>query len=152
MRLSVSQAAAALAVAYAWAGRVADTVSLLEHTPHRTDMVLWCSEAYLLAGRVADARQLAQRALAHARDHHEQGHQARALWLLGESARHGDPPETEPATTHYQEALTLAEALGMRPLQAHCHCGLGTLYAMPASGSRPVPSCPRPSRCTRRWR
>jgi hypothetical protein len=24
---------------------------------------------------------------------------------------------------------TLAEALGMRPLQAHCHRGLGTLYA-----------------------
>jgi Flp pilus assembly protein TadD len=23
----------------------------------------------------------------------------------------------------------LAEELGMRPLQAHCHCGLGTLYA-----------------------
>ena len=25
--------------------------------------------------------------------------------------------------------LALAEALGMRPLQAHCHRGLGTLYA-----------------------
>jgi Flp pilus assembly protein TadD len=28
----------------------------------------------------------------------------------------------------------LAEALGMRPLQAHCHRGLGTLYA--ATGQR----------------
>ena len=27
------------------------------------------------------------------------------------------------------QALALAEALGMRPLQAHCHRGLGTLYA-----------------------
>ena len=26
-------------------------------------------------------------------------------------------------------ALALAEELGMRPLQAHCHRGLGTLYA-----------------------
>jgi hypothetical protein len=25
--------------------------------------------------------------------------------------------------------LSLAEELGMRPLQAHCHLGLGTLYA-----------------------
>jgi Flp pilus assembly protein TadD len=25
--------------------------------------------------------------------------------------------------------LALAEALGMRPLQAHCHLGLGKLYA-----------------------
>ena len=29
----------------------------------------------------------------------------------------------------YQQALTLADELGMRPLQAHCHLGLGTLYA-----------------------
>ena len=29
----------------------------------------------------------------------------------------------------YQQALALAEALGMRPLQAHCHRGLGMLYA-----------------------
>jgi Flp pilus assembly protein TadD len=35
---------------------------------------------------------------------------------------------------HYQQALTLADALGMRPLQAHCHRGLGTLYA--ATGQR----------------
>jgi len=33
------------------------------------------------------------------------------------------------ATTHYQQALALAEALGMRPLQAHCHRGLGMWYA-----------------------
>jgi hypothetical protein len=29
---------------------------------------------------------------------------------------------------HYQQALTLAEELGMRPLVAHCHHGLGRLY------------------------
>ena len=38
------------------------------------------------------------------------------------------------AETHYQQALALAEELGMRPLQAHCHRGLGTLYAQ--SGQR----------------
>jgi hypothetical protein len=30
---------------------------------------------------------------------------------------------------HYRQALAPAEALGMRPLQAHCHRGLGRLYA-----------------------
>src|SRR5262245_57774429 len=35
---------------------------------------------------------------------------------------------------HYRQALVLAEELGMRPLQAHCHRGLGTLYA--ATGQR----------------
>jgi Flp pilus assembly protein TadD len=34
------------------------------------------------------------------------------------------------AGTHYRQAITLAEELGMCPLQAHCHRGLGTLYAM----------------------
>ena len=38
------------------------------------------------------------------------------------------------AAAHYQQALALAEELGMRPLQAHCHRGLGMLYA--ATGQR----------------
>ena len=29
----------------------------------------------------------------------------------------------------YRQALTLAEELGMRPLQAHCYHDLGALYA-----------------------
>jgi hypothetical protein len=41
---------------------------------------------------------------------------------------HGAPLEIEQAETHYHQALTLANELGMRPLQAHCHRGLGTLY------------------------
>jgi hypothetical protein len=41
---------------------------------------------------------------------------------------HPDPPEAEPAETHDRQALALAEELGMRPLQAHCHLGLGKLY------------------------
>jgi hypothetical protein len=32
------------------------------------------------------------------------------------------------AETRYREALVLAEQLGMRPLVARCHLGLGTLY------------------------
>ena len=39
------------------------------------------------------------------------------------------PPDAEPAEAHYQQALALADELGMRPLVAHCHLGLGTLYA-----------------------
>ena len=38
------------------------------------------------------------------------------------------------AAAHYHQALALAEELGMRPLQAHCHRGLGTLYT--ATGQR----------------
>jgi hypothetical protein len=71
-------------------------------------------ESQLLAGRLEEAHALAKRALGHARTYQERGR---------------EPPESAQAETHYRQALTLAEALGMRPLQAHCHCGLGTLYA-----------------------
>jgi tetratricopeptide (TPR) repeat protein len=50
------------------------------------------------------------------------------LHQLGVVHAHADPLDVERAETHYQQALTLAEALGMRPLQAHSHLGLGTLY------------------------
>jgi Flp pilus assembly protein TadD len=42
---------------------------------------------------------------------------------------HRAPPDVDEAAAHYRQALTLAEELGMRPLQTHCHRGLGTLYA-----------------------
>jgi hypothetical protein len=48
--------------------------------------------------------------------------------LLGEIAAQREPPERESAEAHYRQALALAEELSMRPLQAHCHHGLGTLY------------------------
>ena len=49
--------------------------------------------------------------------------------LLGDIAARRNPPEVELAEAHYQQALALAGELGMCPLQAHCHRGLGTLYA-----------------------
>jgi sugar phosphate isomerase/epimerase len=81
----------------------------------------------VLAGSLEEAHALAERALALARAHQERGHQAYALRLLGDIAAHRDPPESEQAEAHYRQALDLAEELGMRPLQAHCHLGLGTL-------------------------
>ena len=39
------------------------------------------------------------------------------------------PRRSQQADASYRQALALAEELGMRPLQAHCHRGLGTLYA-----------------------
>ena len=88
----------------------------------------YVSEAYLLAGRMQKAAQLAGRALDLARAHKERGHEAWALRLLGEIAARQDPPEVELAVHHYRQAFALAEELRMRPLVAHCHLGLGTLY------------------------
>jgi tetratricopeptide (TPR) repeat protein len=92
---------------------------------------LWAAhhgEAYLLAGRLEEAHQLAERALARARDTKQQAYEAYALRLYGEIAAQRTPLQVEPAAAAYQQAITLAEELGMRPLQAHCHRGLGMLH------------------------
>jgi tetratricopeptide (TPR) repeat protein len=130
--------AAALGAAYTVAGRVADAVPLLTQAIEQTiakemvDEQVSCSlslgEAYLLAGRLEEAHALAERALALAREHQERGHQAYALRLLGDIAVRREPSEVEQAEAQYRQALALAEDLGMLPLQAHCHLGLGTLY------------------------
>ena len=145
--------AAPLGAAYALAGRTADALPLLEQAVAQAVAmhymwdhalrVVWLSEAYLRAGRLDEASTQAQRALEFSRAHQERGHEAYALWLLGEVAVRRTPPEMAKAEAHYQQALALAEELGMRPLQAHCHRGLGTLYARWTSASRPVPRCPR---------
>jgi tetratricopeptide (TPR) repeat protein len=126
--LFLPELAAALGLAYTLDGRVAAGLALVEHgveqevasdRPRRLALfVAWLSEAYLLAGRLGDAHQRAAQALDLARQYQQRGNQAWALWLLG-----------EPAVSHYRQALALAEELGMRPLQAHCHRGLGTLYS-----------------------
>jgi tetratricopeptide (TPR) repeat protein len=69
------------------------------------------------------------RALARARTHQQRGRQAYARRLLGEIAAPRNPLEVESADDYYRQAMTLADELGIRPLQAHCHHGLGKLYA-----------------------
>ena len=108
-------------------------------------VVAWLGEAYLLAGRLVEANPCAERALALARTHKERGNEAWALRLLGAVQAQGDTPAMAQAATSYHQTLALAEELGMRPLQAHCHRGLGTLYAQTGRRSRPALSCLRPS-------
>jgi len=50
------------------------------------------------------------------------------LRLQGELAAHGVSPDIALASAHYYQAISLASQLGMRPLVAHCHFGLGKLY------------------------
>jgi class 3 adenylate cyclase/tetratricopeptide (TPR) repeat protein len=133
------QTAAILSAAYALAGRAAEALPLLdqvlEHVTTGSPLLLHAlvltelSEACLLVGRVDEASALAGRLLELSRNHSGSGYQAHAYRLLGEVAMRRDPLDLDQATAHYRQALALAEELGMRPLQAHCHLGLGTLYA-----------------------
>jgi tetratricopeptide (TPR) repeat protein len=131
--------AAALGAAYTLARRVIDAVLQLTQVMEQSITTEWVGpqvlchlslgEAQLLAGRLEEAHTLAERALVLAHACQERGHQAYALHLLGDIAARREPPESTQAEAHYHQALALAEELGMRPLQAHCHRSLGKLYA-----------------------
>jgi DNA-binding NtrC family response regulator/predicted ATPase len=128
-----------LGAAYTLAGRVSEALPLLERGREQLHpngvggiaalFPVWLGEGYVLAGRLEEAMQLGQQALEFTRARKRQGYQAYALRLLGDIAARRTPPQVKEAESQYREALALAEALGMRPLQAHCHLGLGTLYA-----------------------
>jgi tetratricopeptide (TPR) repeat protein len=83
--------------------------------------------AYLLDGRLADATRIAREGLAAARQRGDRGAEGQLLRLLGDLAAHPDRFEAGTAEAHYRQALALAEELGLRPLLAHCHLGLGKL-------------------------
>jgi class 3 adenylate cyclase/tetratricopeptide (TPR) repeat protein len=131
--------AAALGFAYALQGRLAEGRALLEEAlsesirtgalAGQAYRVAWLSEVCRLAGCSDEAWQRARQALDLARQQKERGNEARALQQLGVVYAHADPPGVAQAEAYYQQALALAEALGMRPLQAHCYLSLGTLYA-----------------------
>jgi tetratricopeptide (TPR) repeat protein len=124
--------------AYAAQGRIAEGIRLLQQAVERAEaMHLWerqalrvtcLGEAHALAGRADEALIHARRALVLAREHQDPGSEVWALRLLGEVAAQADPPDAVEAEAHYRQARALAEGLGMRPLVAHCHLGLGTLY------------------------
>jgi tetratricopeptide (TPR) repeat protein len=130
--------ASPLVAAYALAGRAAEALPFLDQMLERVaigsriaDLALVLtelSEALLLVDRVDEASALAERLFELSRTHTGRGYQAHAYRLLGEVAMRRAPPDIDQATAHYCQALALAEALGMRPLQAHCHLGLGILY------------------------
>jgi tetratricopeptide (TPR) repeat protein len=129
-------AARRLGYVYALLGRTAEGIPLMEHTRigletmgHRlaqSFFLVLLGEAYVLADRLEDAFKVSGRALAFAREGGQRPYEARALRLLGEITARRDPPDR--AEGHYREARALAEQLGMRPLVAHCHLGLGTHF------------------------
>jgi class 3 adenylate cyclase/tetratricopeptide (TPR) repeat protein len=131
--------AASLGFAAALQGRLAEGNALLDEAigasirtgalDGQADRLARLSEVCRLAGRGEEAWQHARQALDLARQQKARGDEAFALHQLGTLHAHADPPEVTQAEAHYQHALALAEELGMRPLQAHCHFGLGSLYA-----------------------
>ena len=129
--------AAYVARAYARAGRMDRALQLAvdaaERAPRtsrfRLGYVMFAlAETYLFAGRNENARVVAKQALEHARHRFERSTEAHTLWLLAEVVAASEPPDVAEVLVLYGESLKLATDLGMRPLVAHCHLGLGKLY------------------------
>ena len=124
--------------AYLQTARRAEAVALLEDAVARaaamrvmayhalSQVVL--GQAYRLDGRLAEAKAQAERAISLAQTQSDAGHAAWAYHLLGETLAQEPAAAMEAAEAAFQQAHSRAEACGMRPLQAHCHLGLGLLY------------------------
>ena len=129
--------ASPLGLAYARTGRIPEGINLLEQVIHQTASkrtggqafrVAWLAEAYLRAGRIVEAMARSQLALEFAQHHGEKGREGWILRLIAMIHDRQNPRDVETIESHYRQALTLAGQLGMRPLQAHCHFGLGELF------------------------
>jgi class 3 adenylate cyclase/tetratricopeptide (TPR) repeat protein len=124
--------------AYTLAGRPEEGIPALEGALEDYDRRGWLpcvsfwtgalAGAYLGAGRLVEAEQTGVRAVEMARAHQEHGFEADALCQLSAVVAGTEPLDAARAEGHFREALAIAEELGMRPVQAHCHLGLGKLY------------------------
>jgi class 3 adenylate cyclase/tetratricopeptide (TPR) repeat protein len=136
--LWIPRLASDLGSGYAITGRVAEALALLKDAVKRAEAMglihgrswLLASLGYatLISGDPTAAHERAHHALEVAREHKERGYEAWIVRLLGEVALRSRPILDEEAEARCQEARARATELGMRPLLAHCHLGLGKLY------------------------
>jgi len=129
--------ASILGYAYVLGGRQDDGLALLtdalelasatKSTFGDSLRLAYLAEAVMLMGRTDEALHHGRCALELARTQQEQGHEAYVLRLLAEITARREPLDVDAAAAAYSRALGLAEELGMRPLAAQCHLGLGRL-------------------------
>ena len=120
-------------LAYCRMGRFSEGLALTQEglegpTGYQLPMGALSSESYLLAGRISEAAANAQALLALAREKGQRASEADALRLGAEIAARTEPLDPVRVEQGYHAAMSLAGELGMRPLVAHCHLGLGKLY------------------------
>ena len=130
--------ASCLGAAYAFLGRFDEALNLLEGAVEHTESMrrrggqalrmALLSEAYMLAGRTGEAEALTQRGLEMSVQTKDKGSQAWLLRVLGDIMASRDSSNAEQAEMTFNQALILAQQLGMRPMQAHCHLGVGQVH------------------------
>jgi tetratricopeptide (TPR) repeat protein len=127
----------ALGVALALAGRFEEAMAMQRRAEAEEPRapqgfpaarILRFAETCALAGRVDEARAHAEEGLGLARAGGERGAQVRALRTLGDVLARVDRPDVGASERSFRQALAIADEIGMRPLTARSHLGLGTLY------------------------
>ena len=127
-----------LGYVYALAGRLPEGLDLLRgavadaesigFSMFLTPAIVHFSEAHLLAGQIdggSRQRRTSPKNLRASTANAVRKHGRNAS--LAKIAAQSNPRDIEAAEGGYREAITLARGLGMRPLIAHCHVGLGKL-------------------------
>ena len=131
------QASRFLGATHLLAGQIEDGVALVQAAADEVEskkllmqqavVLALLGEASLFAGRADDAANAAQRALALAQERGQRGDAAAALYVLAEAGAHG-AFDIGKAEKHYLAAIALTGELGMLPLRARSHLGIGRLY------------------------
>jgi len=127
-----------LGFAYVRIERVDEGIAMIKETVHKTadwgmmychtGSLVFLTEAYLLSGQILKAAESAKRSLHLCCKYETRGLEAWALHHLGEVSIHLQNLNAGKAEDYFCQTMTLAEELGMRPLIARCHLGLGGLY------------------------
>jgi predicted ATPase/class 3 adenylate cyclase len=135
LAFQLPQLLATLSYVYAVSGRLEEARGLLSQVESvapgslASVNMVWTAAVQLLLGDLKGAIDGAMHTLESSRRRKQGGREAWALQLIGEveaTKPGGDPVAAERA---FRDALALAADKGMRPLQAHCHLGLGKLFA-----------------------
>jgi tetratricopeptide (TPR) repeat protein len=127
-----------LGYALASCGRLTEAIALLRDAVDQSSAMnarfshslrlAYLGEALLLAGRAKDALELAKQALDHAVTCRERGNEAYARRLVAEATAALDVVGSDATVDAYRAAIQMAVDLGMHPLLARCHDGLGKVY------------------------
>ena len=127
-----------LGYAYALNGEHSKAISTLEKALaayksiglglFRSLVQVYMGKALLLDGQIEQAFEQCERALSLARKRGESGHEAYALFTLGEITAHSDFLNKQLTLNYFNDALKIAKEFGMRPLQAKCYQSLSLYY------------------------
>jgi tetratricopeptide (TPR) repeat protein len=139
------QATRLLGGAYMQAGRTDEGLTLVRAAADEVEsrrllmqhasVLCMLGEASLAAGHLDDASTAARRAVDLALERGQRGDAATALHVLAEAAARASRDD-DAAEKRYVETLALAEELGMRPLLARSHLGIGRLRAQAGDRER----------------